>query len=175
MYNPLLDSAPTEWKGCTLRTDFRQGLKFFRAASSKDFDEQEKAWIYIRCFFDLEKKRPPLDGVFEYIQWFVSGGEENTDKAGKRVFDFGVDSGRLYAAFFQVYNIDLKTASLHWWDFLELFKNLPDGTILNRVIEIRQKKPDKNDSVEYKRELAKAKASVRLDDEYEADLFGAWG
>ena len=169
-YNPLLDSAPDSWGGCAIRTDFRQGLKFFRIASDKELDDNEKAWLYIRCFFETT---PPMEGVFDFISLYVSGGEKGTG-SGQRVFDFDVDAGRLYAAFYQVYGIDLKNVSLHWWDFLELFKNLPEGTVLHQVMDIRGKKIKPGDSPEYRRELAKAKAAVALDNDEFPDLFGVW-
>lgn len=172
MYNPLLDTPPESWGGCAVRTDFRQGLKFFRIAENKELDENEKAWLFIRCFFGTDKT-PPLNGVFDFINWYVSGGEKKSG-SGARVFDFDIDAGRLYSAFIQVYNIDLKTVSLHWWDFLELFKSLPEGTVLHQIIELRGKKPKKGDSMEYRRELAKAKASVSLGNDESTDVFGAW-
>lgn len=169
MYNPLLDNAPATWGGCAIRTDFRQGLKFFRIAQDETLDDNEKAWLYIRVFFE---ETPPLEGVFDFISLYVSGGEKK-ESTGKRVFDFNVDAGRLYAAFFQVYHIDLKTWEAHWWDFLELFKNLPAGTTLHTVMDIRGKKIDPKADPEYRKQLALAKAAVALEAE-KIDIYGAW-
>jgi hypothetical protein len=172
MYNPLLDSPIDSWRGSAIRTDFRQALKFFRIAEDKELEENEKAALYIRCFFD--KIPRPLDSVFDFIGWYVAGGEEAKKSSGPRVFDFGVDAGRLFAAFYQIYRIDLRAEKMHWWDFLELFRALPDGTMLSRVIDIRGKKIDPKADSKYRMELARAKAAYALEQEKMPDIFGAW-
>jgi hypothetical protein len=172
MYNPLLDSPIDSWRGFAIRTDFRQALKFFRIAEDKDLEENEKAALYIRCFFNTIPT--PLDNVFDFIGWYVAGGEEAKKSPGVRVFDFDIDAGRLYAAFMQVYRIDLREENMHWWDFLELFRALPDGTMLARVMDIRGKKIDPKADAKYRMELARAKAAYALEQETMPDIFGAW-
>lgn len=132
--------------------------------------EEQKAKQIAEVFFGTET--PPDDpGLWTFIQDFLTMGESNDD-GGEKVFDFEIDSGRLYAAFRQSYGIDLATEKMHWWVFLELFRALPDDTMLKKVVEIRTKKPDKNDSPEQRAALMKAKDAFRLSTPNLSALFG---
>jgi len=84
------------------------------------------------------------------------------------VFDFREDAGRLYAAFVQAYGIDLTSVDLHWWQFVELFKSLPDDTMLKRVIEIRARPIDPNASAESRIEQVKLKERFALKGKHQA-------
>lgn len=57
----------------------------------------------------------------------------------KRLFSFMQDSDSIYAAFMQVYNIDLidEQGKLHWRKFKALLNNLPSGNAFSRIMEIR--------------------------------------
>mgnify|MGYP002521702001 FL=1 len=56
---------------------------------------------------------------------------------GPRGFDFAIDGALIWAAFLQAYRIDLHTARLHWWDFMALFRNLPEDCRICRIIDYR--------------------------------------
>lgn len=68
-----------------------------------------------------------------------------------RGFDFAVDGPLIWAAFLQVYSIDLRTAQLHWWDFMALFRALPDDCRICKIIEYRT--ADTSDMPQKTREL----------------------
>ena len=81
-------------------------------------------------------------------------------------FDFVQDSGAIFSAMRQVYHLTLdEVCNLHFWEFLELFKNLPaEGNTFGLKRSIRNRKPDPKASPEQRQALAKAKRSVRLKD-----------
>lgn len=81
-------------------------------------------------------------------------------------FDFVQDSGAIYSAFRQVYHYSLdEVCELHWWEFLELFRNLPaEGNTFSLKRSIRIRKPDPKATPEQRRALREAKQSVRLKD-----------
>ena len=81
-------------------------------------------------------------------------------------FDFVQDSGAIISAFRQVYHLSLdEVCDLHWWEFLELFHNLPpEGSMFSFKRSIRTRKPDPNATPEQKKALRDAKRSVRLKD-----------
>lgn len=81
-------------------------------------------------------------------------------------FDFVQDSGAICSAFRQVYGMSLdEVCELHWWEFLELFRNLPaDGNTFGIKRSIRNRKPDPKATPEQRKALADAKRSVRLKD-----------
>lgn len=165
-FNAILDKSPDEiFGGVVQRTDFKQVLKFFRLLTDDSLDDEEKSAKVLTLFFT---ELPEVDDVWPYIESFIQGPDEPECDSEKRVFDYNVDHGRIYAAFLQTYNIDLRTASMHWWTFLELLQNLPEDTKLMQVIKLRGEKPDKNMSPEQRRALRKMQNRFRLDDNFNA-------
>jgi hypothetical protein len=159
MFNIITHDLPTEFMGVKIKTDFRQGLKFFNILDEDELDEREKALLIMKClFFSIP---PNVETLWEFINNYISGGEKG-DGSGEKVTDFNQDAGRIYSAFWQVYKIDLRAVDLHWWQFLELFKNLPDGTTLSRVIEIRTKDIDDKMDSKTKAKLMSLKASYMI-------------
>ena len=135
MFNILTDELPSEYMGVKVKTDFKQAIKFFKIVESEELDDTEKTNLIIMCLFE---SRPPLnEDLWKFINNFISGGEESKETGGQKLFCFNQDADRVYSAFRQVYNMDLRAEDLHWWEFLALFKCLPEGTNLARVIEIR--------------------------------------
>lgn len=160
MFNIILDELPEDYKEeHKIKTDFKQALKFFKILDADELDEQEKTLLIMEClFFSVPPNDPDL---WEFIKYYIAGGEEKGGSS-KKVFDFIQDSGRIFSAFKQIYNIDLSTEKMHWWKFLELFKGLPTGTHLQDVIEIRAKEiPVKMNSKD-KQKLMKAKQQYAL-------------
>ena len=89
--------------------------------------------------------------------------EEETDST--RILDYEQDSDLIYSAFYSYYGIDLadENLHLHWYKFYSLLNGIK-GTKLNDIIEIRQWKPRKNDSAEYKAQMKKLKAAWELEE-----------
>lgn len=54
-----------------------------------------------------------------------------------RSYDFAVDGQLIYAAFWQAYGIDLNHVELHWWEFMALFRGLPDECRICKIMEYR--------------------------------------
>lgn len=162
MFNILIDALPDSYGEVSLKTDFRQVLKFFKIIEDEKLSENEKAHLIIMVFFDTLPSNDPK--LWEFIQFYVSGGEkEQSKESTTKTFCFLQDSGLIYTAFIQVYNIDLlKCESMHWWKFLELFKNLPDTTQFSKVVEIRQKEYPKNCTAKERFAIMKAKERYKL-------------
>jgi len=163
MFNPIIDRLPDEFRGVKVKTDFKQALKFFRIGAAKELNQREKAVAIMIALF--ESSPPDCADLWDFIEYYVSGGAVDKGASGERLFDFNVDAGRLYAAFLQVYKIELRSADMHWWVFLELYKALPRGTHLSEVIEIRGRKIEKGMSEESKRQLRKAQRTYRIEQE----------
>lgn len=181
-FNLILDTPPDErWRGVVDKTDFKQVLKFFRltALSDEEMSVEEKAKNTIQLFFDT-RPDPELDLMNE-ISLFIACGEKIDDdgEEKRKVFDYNLDHGRIFAAFLQTYGIDLRYASMHWWVFSEMLNALPEDTKLVQYIQIRGKKPDKNDSAEYKKELRRMQAAISVEDDAGDTgidkLFESWG
>lgn len=139
-FNILIDTPPDEFGCVPVKTDFRQVLEFFRIVVDPDKSEEQKANEIMQVFFD---KLPVCDGekLWEFIEYYLYMGEaDKKESASEKVFDWDADAGRVYAAFWQAYGIDLQKEHMHWWSFKTLFDALPSGSRLMEVIEIRAKK-----------------------------------
>lgn len=163
-FNAIIDPMPDSFSGHRINTDFRQGLRFFAAMADKTLSDQERGTIVVRLFFP-ETIPDSAEEAWRFIEHFISGGDEKRGASGPKLFDFNADAGRLYASFLQAYGIDLRKTEMHWWLFLELFRGLPEDTILMKVIETRGKVAPKYADAEYKSNLRKAKRAVAIDRE----------
>jgi hypothetical protein len=86
------------------------------------------------------------------------------DSQPGKIFCWDADSGRIFAAFLQVYGIDLRTEKMHWWTFKTLFDALPADTKLMEVIQIRQKKiPGGKDQGEERNAIIRQQLVYRID------------
>lgn len=159
MRNLLLDELPKEFKGAPFNSGFKTVLEFFRVFES-DLTQDEKAVKIGRLFFN--DAVPDSQETWDFLTDFILAGDKKEGNDGERLFDFDFDSGRIVAAFYQAYQIDLTKVDLHWWVFLELFKSLPEETILKKIMEIRGRKPGKNDTPEQRLELAELQEAYAL-------------
>jgi hypothetical protein len=159
MFNIITGNLPDKFQGVKIKTDFKQGFKFFKILDDNKLDQQDKALLIMKCLFFSNP--PNVNNLWDFINNYIAGGEKG-EGTGEKTVDFNQDAGRIYTAFWQVYNIDLRTIDLHWWQFLELFKNLPDGTTLSRVIEIRTKDIDKSMDAKTKAKLMNLKATYMI-------------
>lgn len=177
-FNILIDPPPVtalvnghEYR---VQSDFRTALGYLRLLRDQDKPEEEKAIYGLYLFFGNDVQQDDVAGLFEYIAWYMRRGRPVQDEASKkpRTFDLLQDSGRVYAAFLQVYGINLRHARIHWWVFCELLEGLPKGTHLSDVIDIRGRKPESWMKPGDKNELARAQKYYRLEDEQEEDVIG---
>lgn len=142
-----------------IHTDFRYWIRFSEILKEKpsyaDFDflytnkkpENRAAGFNSLLDFYINKKELPK----------VSG-ESN----GTRALDYDLDADLIFAAFYEVYGIDLTEETLHWHKFRALFDGL-HGTKLNEVIGYRLYKPDEKS--DYKKTLLELKEMWALPEE----------
>jgi hypothetical protein len=170
MYNILIDELPERWCGVKIKSSYRNVIKFFEITKKIKNESDLKYEIAFKIIDLFFESTPVLqDEIFDFIIWFINRGKETKDDDNEKVFDFFTDSGRIYSAFLQAYNIDLQKSDLHWWVFMELLENLPQHTRFMEVIDIRTKKEEKNDSKEYKLQLRKLKRIFAIDSEERND------
>lgn len=167
-FNAILDNPPEKiWRGVVDKTDFKQVLKFFRLIDDPELSEPEKFQKMVKIFFTKLPDLPPQE-IADAVLEFIAGGKKEDGESGgtgsaKKVFDWNQDAGRILAAFWQAYQIDLRSVTIHWWVFNELFQNLPDEVRLMKVIELRGRKSQKGDSPEAKKALREAQRTVELE------------
>lgn len=125
-------------------------------------------WIHIKTnFIDTEKPEKPQLDIKGNPMPVVKEKEDN-----KKVIDFSLDAEFIYASFRQAYQINLlkEQNKLSWVEFKALLNALPDDTIMQRIIAIRQWEDDGRGDKDYRDSMRKLKAKYSLDDgEEESD------
>lgn len=154
----------------------------------------ELSFGYVLRYFDLRRNPEGLsdkDIVEVALSWFLPTVEYNTvgeDTAAKiiayieedyidikkrkiaskkpqpKVVDFTYDSGYIYAAFMQVYGIDLYEAAyeLNWRKFIYMFESLPEDTAISQIMRIRAKDIDPKATSEEIQRLSELKVIYAL-------------
>lgn len=175
-FNPLIDNLPTVahigGRDYRIETDYRVTLAYIRLLHNKTEDNTDKALLGLALYFGPAINSDDVQELLDYIDWFIRLGVEREPQHEhkKQLFDILEDSGRIYAAFWQAYRIDLRHVRLHWWLFSELLEGLPKGTHLSDVIEIRGRKPEKWMDAAAKLELARIQKHYALKGEGEDDV-----
>lgn len=177
----LPSSVEVEGSFYAIKTDFRYWLMFARLL------ENEKAVIDEADF--LYKDEIPQDkkAGFQKLLEFYSPKKELPRNLGggssEKVMDYDIDADLIYAAFYEVYKLDLMEVDknghfkeLHWHKFQALFAGL-HNTKLNEIIGYRCY--DENDKTDYKANMKKLKQMWTLptkmteEDKKDLDKFNA--
>lgn len=135
----LTDSLPQGFE-----TDFRAWVTYDNMAARAHTPEQEAA---LQDYAQRVLIHGPLtkDNLDAFLDFYRCGAQESEREKRSaeafrempRGFDFAVDGPLIWAAFLQVYGIDLRTAQLHWWDFMAMFRSLPDECRICKIISYR--------------------------------------
>lgn len=136
----LPESVEVNGKEYGIKTDFKIWIRF----SQVIFSEKGEYRALAEALCEIFKEIPPnLTGALEAMIDFYtlqkkSRGEWQENKR-TQIFDFDIDSGLIYAAFFQQYRIDLTKTDMHWWVFKTLFDSLSEDTQFVKVMQFRCK------------------------------------
>ena len=155
--NILIDKLPTEYKGYKLNTDFRVGIQISSIFSDGMESEEDQLDDVIDLLWGSGVPTTVTDTgividyplIFETVNWFLACG--NPEQKQQKVkddkelskdipYDFDIDANYIYAAFYQMYGIDLTVTEMHWFKFIALFSSLHD-TVFSRIQEIRTQDP----------------------------------
>lgn len=158
-FNVLIDTPPesvtVNEREYPINSDYKTVLSYLRLYRDETMSNEDKFSWALALFYgntvegQLLCSLDPNDveALYSYIAVFVNCGEEPEQDEKKKTeepaLDLLVDSGRIFAAFYQIYGINLRKASIHWWVFMDLLQGLPKGTRLADVIDIRTKEKEK--------------------------------
>jgi len=152
--NILMDELPytVEIGGQTIpiNTDYRTGILLEQCLADPALDDGQKLSEVLVLYFgdgifpllaDWETVKEATDA----IMWFYRCGaddygqsEPDGESSGKDPpFSYDYDSGYIYSAFVEAYNIDLTEKRLHWWQFRALFLALPENVQFSKIIGYR--------------------------------------
>ncbi len=121
-----------------IKTDFRIWLKFDEIMRSSKKTEETVVDIIRLCMIPGEL--PPMEAILSGLFEFYRAGCDTKEKSTKEmpIFSYEHDSEYIYAAFLQVYGIDLiDITDLHWFKFQALLSALPEDTKLSKILSYR--------------------------------------
>lgn len=117
--------------------------------------EKLEMWEYIKSNFILigDSATPETDEL----------GNELPTKAGKRSIDISLDAKYIYASFRQIgINLFEEQGKLSWQEFQALLESLPENTIMQRIIQIRNWEPQKGMDAKEKRKMRELQRKYAL-------------
>ena len=162
--NDLPDFVTVDGVNYTIRSDFKTWLKFHELISDRKITADKLTDILILIYIK-EIPRTIQDAISAALRFYSCYEEKETKtNNSKPIMDFAQDSGSIYAAFRQQYNINLTTAKLHWFEFRALLDNLTDSTKLVKIMEYRGMNISKIKDKETKKFYRDMKRIYKLED-----------
>lgn len=147
-----------------INTDFRVILLALKLMSDPNIMPRNRRALLAGILFPGCVPPDPWGAVQVFLH---RGRTDAPEGGGVRDFDYEQDAEEIYAAFMQVYGIDLiDVEHMHWWKFCALLDGVfaCDNALSNKV---RMRHMDDNDSAR-KAALERAKRNVRLAEEASA-------
>lgn len=139
-----------------IRSDFRVVLRALKMLGDPEIGRNEKPILLAKIFYTVKAPADPWPA----FERFVRCGRDDAAGGGVRDFDYEDDAQEIYAAFWQVYGIDLIDVSeLHWWKFTALLNGLSGSNALTAKIQLRHADDSEG---ERRSSLARAKNAVQL-------------
>lgn len=175
LYEPFVMSVEYNGRAYRLAPWFDRVLRAYDILADKTYTDAERLDIALSL---LVRGKYPLDaGLLNAIFDALSVFKDRGGGVDKKCFDFAQDAPYIYAAFRQVYGIDLynECGRLHWQAFIAMFLSLPADTKIMEIIGIRTRKIPRPTqyNAEERVELMRQKAIYALElseEEREANL-----
>ena len=167
--NILIDELPAAidvcGQKCAIHTDFRTWIRFTMLVFENTPLTQKCLDIIKLVFVDC----PPnlIEALKAAMNFYNPNHSEKSAKgSGKqeKMYDFDYDAEAIYAAFMQQYNINLKEAQMHWYEFKSLLDNLTEETRFIKTVSYRAMDLSEIKSDEMRKFYSKMKSACALPD-----------
>ena len=123
-----------------INPDYRTCLKIITAFEDKALTELEKQSVLINLLY----RKCPSDitqALLKGIKFLNCGESSSGDDNGglnERIYSFSYDEKYIYSAVDRVLNGRLsKGESVHWWEFVMAFMDLPEDCMMSKIIYYR--------------------------------------
>jgi hypothetical protein len=159
LFERLPDSITVDGKRYKCNFDFRNVLKMIEIMQREDIYPDARDYLCARCVCNAPKNASRVYNELCSVLF-----PKAPETGGKRLTSYEQDAGLIRSAFRQVYGIDLFRDELHWFEFVELLQNLPEGNRYEEILGIRARPipaPTKYNQKE-REWLMQAKQSVAL-------------
>lgn len=140
-----------------INTHYSVALECFELINS-DVSDTERAIGVVTLLFgvDIPVDEKSIDKASIYLE----AGNEGDDNETQTV-DFNQHAEYIYASFKEQYaNIDFET--LHFWEFISLFKGLNPKTVMGRIQELLTTDVNEIEDAKQRRELVKAQNKFKV-------------
>ena len=159
----LLIHPPNKILGRTIETDFKKWLRFGAMWSSPLTLHEKCALTFLNILGEIpENQEKWLD---EILLFYQCGEKENPvlPIPKERILDWKIDSPTIWADFKIYAGIDLDKENMHWWEFMALFKSLPENAAIRDKMSIRGLDLSKIKNSQTREEYRIRKIAVALD------------
>jgi hypothetical protein len=167
----LPETVEVDGSSYCIHTSFKFWLKFMRKIGDKHCPPADFDFMYRG-----EKPRSRLNGLMALVKFCnppqLLPRPEMFQGSGEKATDYDVDAEYIFAAFLELYGIDLVESNMHWYKFLALFKGL-HGTKLNEIIGYRLYENTSGKRDAYTRQMEKLRRAWELpqtEDEHDEAL-----
>ena len=140
LYEPLPAGLEVGGRFCAMNTSFRVWLRAERVMADTELPQTEQIALLISlCYREPEKccTAAHLDALLRFYRGGREADPDDSARTTAPVYDFEQDADYIYAAFLQVYGVDLFETDLHWWAFRAMFAALPEGCAMSRIMSWR--------------------------------------
>lgn len=192
---PLPTSLDVDGIIIPIYTDFRAGIEFETILQESKSNEESYLERTLDLFFPSESLplineciNEGLSDLFvqTLLDYYACGKtvfskndkQPKEKRKEKRVYSYMHDDELIYAAFLQIYGIDLTEVEMHWWKFKALFRSLPENCEFVKIMGYRCAEIKDYMSAEQKRALRELKKlhaipDMRTEEEKENDFADA--
>lgn len=159
--------AEIDGKTYEINTDFRVGLQCFMAINDDEIDDFSRTLAVVGLLFKDYETIQDYDKALEVAKKYLTCEKKYQKENIKIDMDFIYDEAYIKASFLSDYRIDLnKIEYMHWYQFCELIAGLTDGSILNKVRDLRNIDLNEYKDRKQRAKIAEAKANVALPVKY---------
>ena len=144
MTNVLLDDLPYSVKieglEYQFKADFKTFMRFEILMEDKEIGDELKIEIALEMFYGDQFIVNESEAITRILDIYVGDTIEKSTEKVDPIYSFSEDGDLIYVSFVDAYGIDLTESKMHWWKFKALFYNLPETTIMAKVMGYRAKK-----------------------------------
>ncbi|MGO5053647.1 Gp15 family bacteriophage protein [Lachnospiraceae bacterium LCP25S3_G4] len=169
----LPNTVMVDGRPYSIYTDFRVWLRF-----CIEFEKWNgKGCLYVSYIF---KNDIPLhldiESILEFAYPKTVIPNDTGSSSEEKVIDYEIDSDYIYSAFYDVYQIDLLEAEMHWYKFISLLKGLHDCK-LSDIMQCRMYEGTDKDGIRLRETWALpivlTEEDVKIKDEFDNYFDGA--
>lgn len=154
----------------TIKTNFREWLKFSEKIKNKDIDYENISDLFVDELPISTWIMRSEDIIKSLEDFFINKNatpRESSDNSNENIIDYILDGEYIVGSFMSAYGIDLTTVDMHWHLFKALFLSLPDSAKIRQIMSMRAYKKS-NES--YDQTSLKLKEDWRLPDMTDEEL-----